>query len=753
MADLKYQVEIDTRNAQRSLSDLKNNVVGFGSAIAGAFAFKEVTQISARFQDLRTTLQLLYKDAATGSAAFEEIKAFAASSIFSVEDLTATFVKLKAAGIDPTISLLKMFADTSSVAADSVGALQAITDLYSRTTAGGLGLEDLNRLADRGIPVFTILQDRLGLSRLEISKVGQSAEGAAVILKALEDGLTSAFGGATDARANNVSQAISNFGDAISNAADTIGQSGLNQGMSDLIRSMSELVKSMGPVLEILGKGLGAALTYLAENLKILTSLALGFLAAFALGRIVAITAAIIGLAKALNLTNLVIGKSPVGLLQRALVAAGAAFGLLSASAIDMNDEIAKIESNPGTKVITEGKLGSGTEDLKEKVKALNQELNKFKVEMNSTVSEFARYNQQTRDALVLDTALIGSAKENAELRRAEADINRKAADEIAKLTEQKAKLTSEEKKQGRGGIIDDTIKQIERQSDADKKAAAAVISASEGRQRARQVELFSIKSQIDLQEQIYQVQDDIAKSTMTGIEQKYYDIEAAAKKSARAAIQAEEARIGRPLDSQEQQQYYQEAIKGVNELKSAEETAWNTSRSGITGLQKALNEYVDDATNAAKNVENVFKKATQGMEDMIVNFAKTGKLEWKGFVNSMLEELLRSQIKQTMASLFNVGGMGQGASGSVLGGLLGFASGGVIPTNRPVLVGERGPEILTGAGGRTVIPNDAFAGSSSVTYNISAVDAMSFKQMIASDPGFIHAIAMQGGKSTPTRR
>jgi len=140
-------------------------------------------------------------------------------------------------------------------------------------------------------------------------------------------------------------------------------------------------------------------------------------------------------------------------------------------------------------------------------------------------------------------------------------------------------------------------------------------------------------------------------------------------------------------------------------------------------------------------------------MEDMIVNFAKTGKLEWKGFVNSMLEELLRSQIKQTMASLFNVGGMGQGASGSILGGLLGFASGGVIPTNRPVLVGEKGPEILTNAGGRTVIPNDAFSGSSSVTYNISAVDAMSFKQMIASDPGFIHAIAMQGGKSTPTRR
>jgi hypothetical protein len=38
------------------------------------------------------------------------------------------------------------------------------------------------------------------------------------------------------------------------------------------------------------------------------------------------------------------------------------------------------------------------------------------------------------------------------------------------------------------------------------------------------------------------------------------------------------------------------------------------------------------------------------------------------------------------------------------------------------------------------------------VTYNINAVDAASFKAMIAADPSFIHAVVMQGGKSTPRR-
>jgi hypothetical protein len=43
--------------------------------------------------------------------------------------------------------------------------------------------------------------------------------------------------------------------------------------------------------------------------------------------------------------------------------------------------------------------------------------------------------------------------------------------------------------------------------------------------------------------------------------------------------------------------------------------------------------------------------------------------------------------------------------------------------------------------------------GGGYVTYNINAVDAASFKAMIARDPGFIHAVAMQGAGSIARRR
>ena len=759
MADLRYSAEIDTRSAQASLNSLRNTILGFGSAVAGAFTFREITNTSARFEDLRTTLQLLYKDVAVGSAVFDDIKKFAENSIFSVANLTETVVKLKAAGLEPTVSLLRLFADTSSVAADSVGALQAITDLYARTTAGGLGLEDLNRLADRGIPVFTILSERLGLSRLEISKIGQTAAGAQLILKALEDGLQDAFGGASASRANNLSQALSNFGDAISNAADTLGQSGLNEGLVEFIRAITDLINRNKEAIAVIGEGLGAAFKFLAANIEIVI--------AFLAGVVVSLVKNIImftGLAKAVKDTALafiVLSKailsSPLGRIAALLGVAAAMFIDFGSEVDSVKQEINSLNESSGFKALQDGNLGSGTENLKERVKQLNQELNKFRVEMDSVVSSFARYNRQTVEALQLDTELLGTSRELQALRRSESDINRRLSEEIAKLTVEKGKLTEEERKQGRAEIIDATIQKLREQAEVDKQSAAAAIQANEEKIRSDNLRLFNIQSQVDVQRDLRRIQDDIAKSTMSEIQRKEYDILAAARERAEAEIAAEQIRRGSLLTDQEKLKFYEAAKKGTDELIAKERELFNSSRTFSFGWRKAFQEYIDNATNAALSAQRIFQKATQGMEDAIIGFVKTGKFEFKSFVNSMLEELLRSQIRQVMAQILSIsGGTGQNTGGSLfgqIGNFLGFANGGIIPTNEPVIVGERGPELLMGAAGRNVIPNEKLGSSNYVTYNINAVDARSFKDMVAADPSFIHAVAMQGAKAAPGRR
>ena len=99
--------------------------------------------------------------------------------------------------------------------------------MFARTVSGGLGLEELNRLADRGVPVFRILEEQLGLTRLQISEFGKTAEGAAKITEAFSRGIQEEFGGATQNVLDNLSTKVSNLGIAANNAKDQIGSAGL----------------------------------------------------------------------------------------------------------------------------------------------------------------------------------------------------------------------------------------------------------------------------------------------------------------------------------------------------------------------------------------------------------------------------------------------------------------------------------------------------------------------------------------------
>jgi lambda family phage tail tape measure protein len=177
-----------------------------------------------------------------------------------------------------------------------------------------------------------------------------------------------------------------------------------------------------------------------------------------------------------------------------------------------------------------------------------------------------------------------------------------------------------------------------------------------------------------------------------------------------------------------------------------------NLTENFSAGFEKAYRQYAEDSRNAFERGARIFKTFTQGMEDAIVNFTKTGKLNFNDLVNTLIEEILRAEIRLLASNIMGaIGGGSKGGGKSFLGSLLGFANGGIIPTNGPVVVGERGPELLVGASGNRVIPNGQFGGGS-VTYNIQAVDAASFKALVARDPGFIHAVAQQGAKSVPRR-
>ena len=386
--------------------------------------------------------------------------------------------------------------------------------------------------------------------------------------------------------------------------------------------------------------------------------------------------------------------------------------------------------------------------------------------------------------------------------------------------------------------------------------------------QEAYNLQQFGTQARINSENELIKIQDEIAKSTLPAIEQKYYDIGAAARASAKAAIDAEEQRRNAALSPEEATAYYDAALKGTEKLAQATRLQYESSRSFSTGWTQAFNEYADNATNAATQAKNIFQTMTQGMEDLLVKFAKTGKFEWKNFLASMLEALLKAQIQSLFAKILGVGGAG--GSGSILGqisgggagllgglgGLLGggagggaggfgglggsaagalggfggmggmgggwsdqqaqdfmgdygpvaeafpvmdmptydpyngydefgdsgfgggfdpysgydefgdsgfgtgygygeedfggyFARGGRLGAGKWGIAGESGPEMISGPA--TITPMEGLG--TTVTYNINAVDANSFKQLLAQDPTFLYAVTEQGRKSLPGAR
>tara|TARA_R110000796_G_scaffold78978_1_gene175912 strand:+ start:4003 stop:6450 length:2448 start_codon:yes stop_codon:yes gene_type:complete len=409
-------------------------------------------------------------------------------------------------------------------------------------------------------------------------------------------------------------------------------------------------------------------------------------------------------------------------------------------------------------------------EQQKQKRNALDASLKKinelFQTEIkgiNDVTSAYANNIKAAQEKFAFDTAQIGLSERQKQINQQLFDAKVAQDAEQLKLSQRLAEQRrlaasgDDEQKAAALRLIPEIVAAQAKLSAAyggQTSAIEGLIDAQARANNASQLKIFTDTQMIDTQNKLQAIMDDTAKLTMTDLERKYYDIAAAAKASAKAAVDAEAARRGSPLDTAEIQAYYAAAYDGAEELMKQNKLAFEQQRKFSTGWKQSLNEYVDNVSNASSRAKEIFGTATKGMEDLLTKFVKTGKFEFKNFVQSIVDQLLQSQIQQLIGNVF--GGISKagntGSGGNILGSigsLLGFANGGTIPTNGPVLVGERGPELLTGAAGKQVIPNNQLGGGN-VTYNINAVDAQSFKQMVARDPSFLYAVTEQGRRKLP---
>lgn len=105
--------------------------------------------------------------------------------------------------------------------------------------------------------------------------------------------------------------------------------------------------------------------------------------------------------------------------------------------------------------------------------------------------------------------------------------------------------------------------------------------------------------------------------------------------------------------------------------------TAYDASRTFESGVKEALARYREDAGNTAAQTSRVLANGFRAAEDALVNFARTGKLNFKDFANSVINDLLRIQAQQAIASLVGTSKGGGGFLGSIIGAFGSFFGGG----------------------------------------------------------------------------
>ena len=136
-------------------------------------------------------------------------------------------------------------------------------------------------------------------------------------------------------------------------------------------------------------------------------------------------------------------------------------------------------------------------------------------------------------------------------------------------------------------------------------------------------------------------------------------------------------------------------------------------------------------ANSMAETMKSINRAVSSSLTDFISSILK-GSTSLKSALNSLLSSL-GGKLLDFGASKIASGLLGLIPGGSILSGIagfFGFADGGSFKGGKPIMVGEKGPELILPSRGGTVIPNHMLGGGGmNITMNIMTKDAQSFRR------------------------
>lgn len=249
-----------------------------------------------------------------------------------------------------------------------------------------------------------------------------------------------------------------------------------------------------------------------------------------------------------------------------------------------------------------------------------------------------------------------------------------------------------------------------------DPSRASGAIAAVQSAQEKRFVDDYtlSLKKQTDAEE------FRIKLVGLSAHEQELLNIQHKADIDLQQRLADETKKLG-PLTADNQAKMAKATQDATDKMIAAANQRYEAERRWETGAKNAVQAYVD-STSPALQANKLWTDSYKGMEDALVNFVKTGKLNFKSLVDSILSDLIRIQVQKSIMP--SLSGLMDGALSSI-SNFMGFrASGGPVSAGGSYIVGEKGPELFTPPSSGSIVPTGGFGGGVQVNIqNNSAAD------------------------------
>ena len=193
---------------------MKAGIAGAAAAATGAVALLSHT-LTKGFQRLQTIDQATFKLQALGSSA-EEVKqimesatASVTGTAFSLADAATASASAVAAGIKPGKDLTKYLGQVGDAAAVAGTSFDEMASIFNKVQTNNKAYtDDLQQLADRGLPIFKWLRDEYGVTAESLQKMVEDGKVDAASFQAAID---KNIGGAAQKMGQSFSGAMDNM--------------------------------------------------------------------------------------------------------------------------------------------------------------------------------------------------------------------------------------------------------------------------------------------------------------------------------------------------------------------------------------------------------------------------------------------------------------------------------------------------------------------------------------------------------------